>query len=79
MMRPAINSTDDPPVPITDILLREYVYALRRRIEVGQDLMESLVDDIRRLKQERDGLQTQLERVLVDLHWYEAKRKMDTV
>ena len=79
MMLPAINSTDDPPVPITDILLREYVYALRRRIEVGQDLMESLVDDIRRLKQERDGLQTQLERVLVDLHWYEAKRKMDTV
>ncbi len=79
MMRPAINSTDDPPVPITDVLLREYVYALRRRIEVGQDLMESLVEDIRRLKQERDGLQDQLQRVLIDLHWYEAKRKMDTV
>jgi len=77
MMRPAINSTDDPPVPITDVLLREYVYALRRRIEVGQDLLESLVEDIRRLKQERDGLQNQLERVLVDLHWYESKRKMD--
>lgn len=77
MMRPAINSTDDPPVPITDVLLREYVYALRRRIEVGQDLLESLVGDIRRLKQERDGLQNQLERVLVDLHWYESKRKMD--
>lgn len=79
MMRPAINSTDDPPVPITDVLLREYVYALRRRIEVGQDLLESLTDDIRRLKQERDGLQDQLQRVLIDLHWYEAKRKMDTV
>ena len=77
MMRPAINSTDDPPVPITDVLLREYVYALRRRIEVGQDLLESLVEDIRRLKQERDGLQNQLERVLVDLHWYESKRKME--
>lgn len=79
MMRPAINSTDDPPVPIQDLLLREYVYGLRRRIEVSQDLAESLVEDIRRLKQERDGLQNQLERVLVDLHWYEAKRKMDTV
>ena len=79
MMRPAINSTDDPPIPIHDLQLREYVFALRRRIEVGQDLMESLVEDIRRLKQERDGLQNQLERVLVDLHWYEAKRKMDPV
>ena len=79
MMRPAINSTDDPPVPIQDLLLREYVYGLRRRIEVSQDLAESLVEDIRRLKQERDGLQNQLERVLVDLHWYEAKRKMDPV
>ena len=79
MMRPAINSTDDPPIPIHDIQLREYVYALRRRIEVGQDLLESLTDDIRRLKQERDGLQDQLQRVLIDLHWYEAKRKMDTV
>ena len=79
MIRPAINSTDDPPIPIHDLQLREYVFALRRRIEVGQDLMESLVEDIRRLKQERDGLQNQLERVLVDLHWYEAKRKMDTV
>ena len=79
MMRPAINSTDDPPVPIQDLLLREYVYGLRRRIEVSQTLAESLVEDIRRLKQERDGLQNQLERVLVDLHWYEAKRKMDAV
>ena len=79
MMRPAINSTDDPPVPIQDLLLREYVYGLRRRIEVSQTLAESLVEDIRRLKQERDGLQNQLERVLVDLHWYEAKRKMDAL
>lgn len=79
MMRPAINSTDDPPVPITDVLLREYVYALRRRIEVGNDLLEALTGDIRRLKQERDGLQDQLSRVLIDLHWYESKRKIDEV
>jgi len=79
MLRPAINSTDDPPVPITDVLLREYVYALRRRIEVGNDLLESLTGDIRRLKQERDGLQDQLSRVLLDLHWYESGRKIKEV
>ena len=79
MMRPAINSTDDPPVPIHDIQLREYVFALRRRIEVSNDLLEALTGDIRRLKQERDGLQDQLSRVLIDLHWYEAGRKMDPV
>jgi len=79
MLRPAINSTDDPPVPITDVLLREYVYALRRRIEVGNDLLEALTGDIRRLKQERDGLQDQLSRVLLDLHWYESGRKIKEV
>ncbi len=79
MLRPAINSTDDPPIPIHDIQLREYVYALRRRIEVGQDLMESLVEDVRRLRHERDGLANQLERVTLDLYWYESGRKIDTL
>lgn len=77
MLRPAINSTDDPPVPITDVLLREYVYALRRRIEVGNDLLEALTSDLRGVKQERDGLTNQLERVMLDLHWYESGRKID--
>lgn len=79
MMRPAINSTDDPPVPIHDIQLREYVYALRRRIEVGHDLLESLAEEVRRTKQERDGLQKELERVLLDLYWYESGRKIDSI
>lgn len=79
MLRPAINSTDDPPVPITDVLLREYVYALRRRIEVGNDLLEALTSDLRGVKQERDGLTNQLERVMLDLHWYESGRKIDKV
>ena len=79
MLRPAINSTDDPPVPITDVLLREYVYALRRRIEVGNDLLEALTRDLMKLKQERDGLTNQLERVMLDLHWYESGRKIDKV
>lgn len=79
MLRPAINSTDDPPVPITDVLLREYVYALRRRIEVGNDLLEALTRDLRGVKQERDGLTNQLERVMLDLYWYESGRKIDKV
>ena len=79
MLRPAINSTDDPPVPITDVLLREYVYALRRRIEVGNDLLEALTRDLMKLTQERDGLTNQLERVMLDLHWYESGRKIDKV
>lgn len=79
MMRPAIHSTEDPPIPIEDLRLREYVYALRRRIEVAQDLMEALVQDIDRLKAEKASLQAQLDGVLVDLHWLESKRKINTV
>lgn len=78
MMRPAINSTEDPPVPIEDLHLREYVFALRRRIEVGQDLMEALVHDVNRLRQEKEALEVQVDRLLVDLHWLESKRKIDT-
>ena len=79
MMRPAIHSTEDPPIPIEDLRLREYVYALRRRIEVAQDLMEALVQDIDRLKAEKASLQAQLDGVLVDLHWLKSKRKINTV
>ena len=78
-LRPAINSTEDPPIPIEDLRLREYVFALRRRIEVGQDLMEALVQDIDRLTAERDALQAQLDGVLLDLHWLETKRKITTI
>ena len=78
-LRPAINSTEDPPIPIEDLRLREYVFALRRRIEVGQDLMEALVQDIDRLKAEKAALQAQLDGVLLDLHWLETKRKITTI
>jgi len=78
MMRPAIHSTEDPPVPIEDLLLREYVFALRRRVEVAQDLMESLVHDVNRLRQEKADLANQVDRLLIDLHWLESKRKIDT-
>ena len=76
MLRPAIHSTDDPPVPIEDLLLREYVFALRRRIEVMQDLMDALTDDVRKARKERDTIATELERLTVDLHWHEYQRKI---
>jgi hypothetical protein len=77
-LRPATHSTEDPPVPIEDLRLREYVYALRRRIEVAQDLMEALVHDVSRLKQEKETLEVQVDRLLIDLHWLESKRKINT-
>jgi len=55
-MRPAIHSTDNPPCPIDNLELQEYVNALRRRIEVQHDLMTSLVQDIERYKTEVDKL-----------------------
>ena len=76
MLVPAINSTDDPPIPIHDLQLREYVFELRRRIEVQNVLLESLAEQVRGLKQERDGLTTHIERLLLDLHWYESGRNM---
>jgi hypothetical protein len=76
MMRPAINTTDDPPIPIHDLQLREYVFELRRRIEVQNVLLETLAEQVRGLKQERDGLSTHIERLLLDLHWYESGRNM---
>jgi len=76
MIKPAENSTDDPPIKIEDLRLREYVYSLRRRIEVQNCLVEALNMDLYRLKQERDGLATHIERLLLDLHWYESGRSM---
>ena len=76
MLVPAINSTDDPPIPIHDLQLREYIFALRRRIEVQNVLLESLAEEVKGLKQERDGLTTHIERLLLDLHWYESGRNM---
>jgi hypothetical protein len=76
MLVPAINSTDDPPISIHDLQLREYVFALRRRIEVQNVLLESLAEEIKGLKQERDGLSSHIERLLLDLHWLDSKRNI---
>jgi hypothetical protein len=79
MLRPAINSTEDPPQPVEDLAMREYIFALRRRIEVQDCLVEALTEDVKALKDERDGLKAQVESLLIDLHWMESKRKIQTV
>ena len=79
MLRPAINSTEDPPQPVEDLAMREYIFALRRRIEVQDCLVEALTDEIKQLKDERDGLKAQVESLLLDLHWMDSKRKIQTV
>jgi hypothetical protein len=76
MLRPAINSTEDPPQPVEDLAMREYIFALRRRIEVQNVLLESLAEEVKGLKQERDGLSSHIERLLLDLHWLDAKRNI---
>jgi len=79
MLRPAINSTEDPPQPVEDLAMREYIFALRRRIEVQDCLVEALTDEAKALRDERDGLKAQVESLLLDLHWMESKRKILTV
>jgi hypothetical protein len=41
-MRPAIFSTENPPLPIDCLETKEYIHGLRRRIEVQNDQMECL-------------------------------------
>jgi hypothetical protein len=45
-MRPAIFTTDEPPVHIDDIQVKEYILELRRRIEVLNIQMETLVKQL---------------------------------
>ncbi len=59
-MRPAIHSTDEPPVPIENVQLQAYVNDLRRRIEVQNDLMAALAKDVQKL-------QTEVEKLSLDL------------
>jgi len=42
-MKPAFFTTDEPPAPIDDMLVKEYINELRRRIEVMNVQMETLV------------------------------------
>lgn len=76
-MRPATHSTSEPPVPIESVELREYVNELRRRVEVGNDLLLSVSQDAINLRARLEESKSQLEKVLLDLHWYQSKSKMD--
>ncbi len=61
MLRPATHSTNDPPIEITDLRLREYVAELRRRIEIQNIQLEHLAKQIQKL-------QTETEQLSLDLH-----------
>jgi len=66
-MRPAIFSTENPPHPIDDLDTKEYINSLRRRIEVQTDLMESLANQVHALKQEKEHLLGEVEKLSLDL------------
>lgn len=56
MLRPAIFSTENPPRPITCVETLEYVNGLRRRIEVQNDLLETLAKQVKQHKSEVEKL-----------------------
>jgi len=49
-MRPAVFTTDEPPVHIDDLEVKEYILELRRRIEVMNVQMETLVRQLHEAK-----------------------------
>ena len=49
-MKPAVFTTDEPPVHIDDIQVKEYILELRRRIEVMNVQMETLVRQLHEAK-----------------------------
>lgn len=61
LLRPAINSTDDPPIAVHDPELAGYIQSLRRRIEIQNIQLENLSKLI-------STLQTEVEKLSLDLH-----------
>lgn len=66
-MRPAEFSTENPPRPIDCLETKEYIASLRRRIEVQNDLMESLANQVHVLKGENTHLRSEVEKLSLDL------------
>jgi hypothetical protein len=60
MLRPATFSTEDPPVPVESLELHEYIQALRRRIEVQNDLAVALTKELVKYREEVDKLSLDL-------------------
>jgi hypothetical protein len=70
MLRPALNSTEDPPSRITDQELLEYINALRRRIEVQNIQMEALAVEVRSLQIKAKEQEDFIDRLSLDLALY---------
>ena len=45
-MKPAIFTTEEPPAPIDDMLVKEYVNGLRRHIEILNIQIETLANEL---------------------------------
>jgi hypothetical protein len=45
-MKPAIFTTGEPPAPIDDMLVKEYVNGLRRHIEILKIQIETLANEL---------------------------------
>jgi len=66
-MRPAEFSTENPPRPIDCLETKEYINALRRRIEVQNDSMEHLANQVHVLLGRVKHLQDEIEKLSLDL------------
>jgi len=55
-MKPAIFTTDEPPAPIDDMLVKEYVNGLRRHIEILNIQIETLVNELQSTKEQVNEL-----------------------
>jgi len=64
MLKLALNTTEEPPVPIQNVQLLEYVHELRRRIEIQMIQMTELTQDIKKLRDQN-------ERLTLDVHFYQ--------
>jgi hypothetical protein len=66
-MRPAIYSTENPPVSIDCLETQAYITSLRRRIELQLDGMESLAAQVYSLKGKVAHFETEVEKLSLDL------------
>jgi len=66
-MRPAIFTTENPPVDVTCVETLEYINGLRRRIEVQNDQMEFLVIQSNELLRKAQHLTSEVEKLSLDL------------
>jgi len=51
-MKPAIFTTEEPPAPIDNMLVKEYVNGLRRHIEILNIQIETLANELHEAKNE---------------------------